>query len=103
MRSPAGRPAESVRRGARFVEWPRRAANAHFSRIGQVADAIGVAGAGPAGTTNDSDQMRSGDIAFAKVGSSTLILVDSLRKFIEACRAPGEPGRRCDSHSNQRR
>jgi len=47
--------------------------------------------------------MRSGDIAFAKVGSSTLILVDSLRKFIEACRAPGEPGRRCDSHSNQRR
>ena len=47
--------------------------------------------------------MRSGDIAFAKVGSSTLILVDSLRRFIEACRAPGEPGRGCDSHSNQRR
>ena len=26
--------------------------------------------------------MRSGDIRFAKVGSSTLILVDSLRDFI---------------------
>ena len=32
--------------------------------------------------------MRSGDIAFAKVGSSTLILVDSLRQFIEGRRAP---------------
>lgn len=27
--------------------------------------------------------MRSGDIAYAKVGSSTLILVKSLRSFIE--------------------
>jgi excisionase family DNA binding protein len=30
--------------------------------------------------------MRSGDIEFAKVGSSTLILVDSLRRMIEAHR-----------------
>ena len=30
--------------------------------------------------------MRSGDIAFAKVGSSTLILVESLRGFIESRR-----------------
>lgn len=28
--------------------------------------------------------MRSGDVASAKVGSSTLILVDSLRRFIES-------------------
>lgn len=28
--------------------------------------------------------MRDGDIAFAKVGSSTLILVDSLRSFIRS-------------------
>lgn len=27
--------------------------------------------------------MRSGDIEFAKVGSSTLILVESLRRFIQ--------------------
>ena len=26
--------------------------------------------------------MRSGDIEFAKVGSSTLVLVDSLRRFV---------------------
>ena len=32
--------------------------------------------------------MKSGDIAFAKVGSSTLILVESLREFIHA-RASG--------------
>ena len=31
--------------------------------------------------------MRSGDIDYAKVGSSTLILVDSLRQFIESRRA----------------
>lgn len=31
--------------------------------------------------------MRSGDIDFAKVGSSTLILVQSLRRFVESCRA----------------
>jgi hypothetical protein len=30
--------------------------------------------------------MRSGDLDFAKVGSSTLILVDSLRRMIEAHR-----------------
>lgn len=30
--------------------------------------------------------MKSGDIEFAKVGSSTLILVDSLRRFIESRR-----------------
>jgi excisionase family DNA binding protein len=30
--------------------------------------------------------MRSGDIQFAKVGSSTLILVESLRLFIDAHR-----------------
>lgn len=34
--------------------------------------------------------MKSGDIAFAKVGSSTLILVDSLRAFIEARRVKTE-------------
>lgn len=28
--------------------------------------------------------MRSGDLKFAKVGSSTLILVESLREFIQA-------------------
>ena len=32
--------------------------------------------------------MRSGDIQFAKVGSSTLILVESLRAFIFARRSP---------------
>ena len=31
--------------------------------------------------------MRSGDIEFVKVGSSTLILVMSLRRFIESRRA----------------
>lgn len=31
--------------------------------------------------------MRSGDLEYAKVGSSTLILVDSLRSFIEQRRA----------------
>lgn len=31
--------------------------------------------------------MKSGDIAFAKVGSSTLILVESLRQFIHCRRA----------------
>jgi excisionase family DNA binding protein len=30
--------------------------------------------------------MKSGDIEFAKVGSSTLILVDSLRRFIASKR-----------------
>ena len=35
--------------------------------------------------------MASGDIAFAKVGSSTLILVHSLRTFIEGCRVPDVP------------
>ncbi len=32
--------------------------------------------------------MRSGDIEFAKVGGSTLILLDSLRRFIERNRVP---------------
>lgn len=32
--------------------------------------------------------MRSGDIGFAKVGSSTLILVESLRAFIGSRRVP---------------
>lgn len=36
--------------------------------------------------------MRSGDIEFAKVGSSTLVLVESLRTFIESRRS-GAPGR----------
>jgi len=31
--------------------------------------------------------MRSGDIQFAKVGSSTLVLVDSLRRFVDSRRA----------------
>ena len=35
--------------------------------------------------------MASGDIAFAKVGSSTLILVQSLRMFIERCGASDAP------------
>lgn len=34
--------------------------------------------------------MKSGDIEFAKVGSSTLIMVDSLRTFIHG-RATGRP------------
>jgi excisionase family DNA binding protein len=33
--------------------------------------------------------MRSGDIEFAKVGSSTLILIGSLRAFIHSRRANG--------------
>ena len=32
--------------------------------------------------------MRSGDVEFAKVGSSTLVLVDSLRQFILSRRRP---------------
>jgi excisionase family DNA binding protein len=32
--------------------------------------------------------MRSGDIHYAKVGSSTLILVDSLRRFLDSRRTP---------------
>lgn len=32
--------------------------------------------------------MRGGDIEFAKVGSSTLIIVESLRRFIDRRRAP---------------
>ena len=32
--------------------------------------------------------MRDGDIEFAKIGSSTLIIVESLRRFIDANRAP---------------
>jgi hypothetical protein len=31
--------------------------------------------------------MRSGDIEFAKVGASTLIIVESLRRFVLARRA----------------
>ena len=38
--------------------------------------------------------MKSGDIAFAKVGSSTLILVESLRAFVNGRRSSaGAPGR----------
>jgi hypothetical protein len=33
--------------------------------------------------------MKSGDVEFAKVGSSTLIIVASLRALIEARRASG--------------
>jgi len=36
--------------------------------------------------------MRSGDIQFAKVGSSTLVLVESLRTFIEKRRTPKKDG-----------
>lgn len=36
--------------------------------------------------------MKSGDIAFAKVGSSTLIVVESLRQFVYA-HARGCPGK----------
>lgn len=35
--------------------------------------------------------MRSGDIEYAKVGSSTLILVDSLRGFIKQRRSGRQP------------
>lgn len=35
--------------------------------------------------------MRSGDIEFAKVGGSTLILLDSLRRFIERSRVSPAP------------
>lgn len=34
--------------------------------------------------------MKSGDIKLAKVGSSTLILVQSLRRFIDSCRVERE-------------
>lgn len=40
--------------------------------------------------------MRSGDIDYAKVGSSTLILVDSLRRFIDARRSCVAAGEICD-------
>jgi len=43
--------------------------------------------------------MRSGDIEYAKVGSSTLILVESLRAFVGSRRLgyPGDrAGRDCD-------
>jgi excisionase family DNA binding protein len=33
--------------------------------------------------------MKSGEIEFVKVGSSTLILVESLRAFIQSCRSDG--------------
>ncbi len=36
--------------------------------------------------------MRSGDIEYAKVGSSTLILVDSLRSFVNGRRATAGNG-----------
>lgn len=47
--------------------------------------------------------MKSGDIAFAKVGSSTLILVESLRQFIHS-RAGGSSGQRhkCSSRIRAR-
>jgi hypothetical protein len=32
--------------------------------------------------------MRSGDVEFAKVGSSTLIIVESLRRFVDLSRSP---------------
>lgn len=35
---------------------------------------------------DDSDQMKSGEIDYATVGSSTLILLASLRRFIERSR-----------------
>lgn len=35
--------------------------------------------------------MKSGDVEFVKVGSSTLILVDSLRSFIAARRGRANP------------
>ena len=34
--------------------------------------------------------MKSGDIEYAKVGSSTLILVESLRRFIRSRRSSGK-------------
>lgn len=40
--------------------------------------------------------MRSGDIEFAKVGSSTLILVESLRSFVHGRRSRVDDGMRCD-------
>ena len=44
------------------------------------------------------DLMKSGDLEYAKVGSSTLILVESLRQFVHArrarpCEAAMEPNR----------
>jgi hypothetical protein len=36
--------------------------------------------------------MRSGEVEFAKVGSSTLILVDSLRRFIGSRRSGQDQG-----------
>jgi hypothetical protein len=36
--------------------------------------------------------MKRGDIQFAKVGSSTLILVESLRAFVLARRSSGKTG-----------
>jgi excisionase family DNA binding protein len=40
--------------------------------------------------------MRSGDIEFAKVGSSTLILVESLRSFVQGRRSRVDDGMRRD-------
>jgi excisionase family DNA binding protein len=36
--------------------------------------------------------MRTGDIEFVKVGASTLILVESLKLFIERCRTSSDRG-----------
>ena len=37
--------------------------------------------------------MNSGDVEFAKVGASTLIIVESLRRFIEGHRSTAALGR----------
>ena len=42
-----------------------------------------VADGGAALKDARSPQMKSGDIQFAKIGSSTLVIVESLRRFVE--------------------
>lgn len=37
--------------------------------------------------------MKGGDVEYVKVGGSTLILIDSLRRYIESRRSPAHDGK----------
>lgn len=80
---------------AEFGREDVRASNRRWSRLGPASHPPLIAGTGPAGNLDhDSHQMASGDIEYAKVGSSTLVLVESLRSFVHNRRhhpASGDP------------
>jgi hypothetical protein len=62
---------------------PRRTAAAGELISVKISDAVRLSGLS---RSRIYELMRSGDIDYAKVGSSTLILVESLRRFIlEKC------------------